>query len=193
MCVICGVPEYISCNCSSYEEDICVPCLDETKCIQKIDAECVIYHLDNTTPTNLTCLGIPNQTNLQSILEAIDTKICNASTLETPLTVIDTSSVDLTALGTANHTLSADVKLSSDAGNSITITDTGLYSPTCDGKVKVDSTGTLDYLINQVSGGTDGIVTITVTEVGGQLIITPTINIPALLDLIQSDNLTQFC
>lgn len=179
-----------NCGC---EQEPCIPCNDDTKCIQKIDAECVVYHIDDDKPSKLTCLGIPNKTTLEAIIEAIDTKICNATTLQTPLTVIDTDSVDLTSTGIAGHTLQADVKISADLGNSIEVRPTGLYSPGGDGKLKVDATDTLDYLGDQVIGGTDGVVTISVSVVGGKLVIIPTLNIPALLDLIESNNLTQFC
>jgi len=48
---------------------------------------------------------------------------------ETPLTVVDTSSVDLTASGTDNHTLQATVKVSATAGNKTVVNADGIYTP----------------------------------------------------------------
>jgi hypothetical protein len=49
---------------------------------------------------------------------------------ETPLTVTDSSTVDLTSSGTAGHTVTAVVKLSATAGNYLTINPDGLFAPT---------------------------------------------------------------
>lgn len=46
---------------------------------------------------------------------------------QTPITVADTSTIDLTSSGTDNHSISAAVKISSDSGNSIEIRSNGLY------------------------------------------------------------------
>lgn len=46
---------------------------------------------------------------------------------QTPLAVNDTATVDLTASGTDNHTLQADVKVSATAGNAISVNADGLY------------------------------------------------------------------
>lgn len=47
---------------------------------------------------------------------------------ETPITVVDTPSVDLGASGVSNHTLTASVKVSANAGNQISVLADGLYS-----------------------------------------------------------------
>ncbi len=47
--------------------------------------------------------------------------------VETPITAVNTSSVNLTASGTSNHTLQADVKISATAGNTLGVNPDGLY------------------------------------------------------------------
>lgn len=55
---------------------------------------------------------------------------CKTYTIpETPITVIDTSSVDLTASGAYSHTITAVVKISADAGNILVLHPDGLYVP----------------------------------------------------------------
>lgn len=51
------------------------------------------------------------------------------SSPQTPIMVIDTASVNLTATGIYNHTLQADVNISEDADNAIEIRADGLYAP----------------------------------------------------------------
>lgn len=48
---------------------------------------------------------------------------------ETPITVSDTATIDITASGAANHTLQAAVKLSGAGDNQITVDGQGLYVP----------------------------------------------------------------
>lgn len=48
---------------------------------------------------------------------------------DTPLTVIDTSSINFTASGTDDHTLTGSVKISATSGNQISISSDGLYVP----------------------------------------------------------------
>lgn len=54
--------------------------------------------------------------------------IIPASSGETPITVIDTTTVDLTATGILNHTLSAVVKVDPDITNIIQITSGGIFA-----------------------------------------------------------------
>ena len=48
---------------------------------------------------------------------------------QTPLVANDTATVDLTASGTDNHTLQADVKVSATAGNTLAVNADGLFVP----------------------------------------------------------------
>lgn len=50
-----------------------------------------------------------------------------AAAPETPLTVVDSSSVDFTASGVANHTLTAVVKVSAAPGNQVTVNADGIF------------------------------------------------------------------
>lgn len=74
---------------------------------------------------------------------------------ETPITVIDTSTVDLTATGTLNHTISATVNIDPDITNIIQITDDGLFA-----NVDITAVDT-DCLNLDVTEGPDGIFLIT--------------------------------
>jgi hypothetical protein len=49
---------------------------------------------------------------------------------QTPLVVVDSSTIDFTASGVDNHTISAVVKVSARAGNTLAIQAEGLYVPT---------------------------------------------------------------
>jgi hypothetical protein len=65
-----------------------------------VGADCKLYTLPNTVP------GI-----------------------ETPNSVVDTNSIDFSATGTLNRTISGNVKLSADAGNQVSIHADGLFVP----------------------------------------------------------------
>lgn len=61
--------------------------------------------------------------------------------LQTPLTVVDTASVNLTASGIINHTIQADVSISATVGNQIVINPDGLFVPA--GAATVSTSGPL--------------------------------------------------
>lgn len=136
-CSVCGQPDYISCNCNA--EPYCEQCSEDSICIQKIDAECVIYHRDNTSPSKLICSGLPNQTSIEAILESFDSYLCNINAIQTPITVYDSPSIDLTAWGTLKHTLQADVIISPDADNGLEIRSNGLYAIQSSGSTGTDT------------------------------------------------------
>lgn len=52
-----------------------------------------------------------------------------APVIQTPITPIDTSTVDLAVTGVNAHTVQADVKISTTPGNSLTVNATGLFVP----------------------------------------------------------------
>jgi hypothetical protein len=81
---------------------------------------------------------------------------------ETPITVNPTSSVALSASGTSNHTLEADVNISAAVGNVLSINLDGLYVPTPD----VANTYTFDNGLTEDTG---------LVELGGTLIQNTTI------------------
>lgn len=186
MCEICGQPNYIKCNCS-VAEPFCTPCDKSRDCAIKIDSSCVIYHMDDSLPSRLECINLPNLSTVESILEAIDSLICNKANI--PITVTETFTAKMTANGPANHTLKTDVKVSEDTGNTIEVRPDGLYTPPIpenDHKVKVNSTDTPDYLVNQMTGAVSDWLTISVQDVNGVMVISPIIDGDALCEYINN-------
>ncbi len=164
----------------------CNQCSKSALCSVKFPAECVIYNLDNELPSKLSNLNIPNKTNISTIFEKIDELL--GSNFNIPITPLDTNTIDLTASGAGKHTVKADVKLSATLGNQLEIKNDGLYVKFNDlGKVKVSASDVSDYLENQVVGGTDGIVSITVEENQGLLQVLPNLDIACLLNEIKNN------
>lgn len=90
MCHICGQP---FCNQSPCIQQINLPCNPNCNpCssgpVFQMDAANVIYHKDNNTTSQLTCLGLGNGATLQLILETIDTKICQLNVPDWTLTFL---------------------------------------------------------------------------------------------------------
>lgn len=185
MCKICG---NVPCTCYSLYCDPCAPkeCINER-------LECVVYRLDNTTVNHLSCLGLPNNITLEYFFEKLDERVCRILNLQAPIIPVDTFSVDLTVSGIVNHVLKADVRIATLSDNGIVINPDGLFAPLEDGKIKVDSSDTKDYLVDQVDGGTDGIVNVAVYAETELLHVQPSIDVSALLDKIRTDYLSRFC
>jgi hypothetical protein len=159
----------------------CEQCGDENSvCIEKLDGKCVVYHYrDITLPSKLVNLGLASGVDFETIVERIDDLIGNSSNIS--LTAVDSDSINLTTSGAAGHTLKADIILSTDTGNLLEIRSTGLFATdTRDGKVRVSSTDAPDYLINQIVGGTDSIVSNSVFDDNGLLTIQPSIDMDCL-------------
>lgn len=188
-CGICG-QDYARCNCVS-QQPYCEQCGGDTPCSEIVDSACVIYHPNNDKPSKLDNLGMPNGASAEEIFEAIDDLIGGNNI---PLTVEDTNTVDLTATGPAKHNLRADVKVSADANNQIEVHVDGLYVGNSNQfKVKVDANDAPDFLENQMTGGTDGIISISVVKEGGMLKIVPNISIDCLLAQINICDLIAKC
>lgn len=163
------------------QQPFCDQCGDDASCDEKLDSACVIYHLDfpNKVP-RLDNLGLGNGASAEEIFEAINDLVGNHFNI--PLTAIDTDSINLTTSGILDHTLKADVKVSGELGNILQIKADGVFVPDlADGKVKVDASDTKDYLINQIVGGTDGIVSTSSILTDGLVQILPHIDIDALV------------
>jgi hypothetical protein len=195
MCVICNQPDTVRCNCV-VTQPFCDQCGDEhNTCVEKIDAQCVIYHFNTDRPSQLTNLGIANNTNLEIILEAIDDLIGNS--LNIAFEPVESNSISWLAGGSAGHKPTAAVKISADAGNQAEVRTNGLYvtNPNPQYKVKVNATDAPDYLKNQMVGGTseDAIVSVDVQDVDGVMQIKPSINVQCLLDIIRTTYLHEFC
>jgi hypothetical protein len=71
---------------------------------------------------------------------------------EVPLTVVDTNSINLTASGTDNHTLQADLIISPDVGNQASILANGLF--VSETPITPVDTNTIDLTISGVNSHT---------------------------------------
>lgn len=192
LCQTCG-NDHLRCNCES-QEPFCEQCSENQPCNYEVDSKCVTYHpLPTTQPSQLDNLGLPNGSTAEEIFEAIDDFLGNNANI--PITPVDSPTIDLTANGVADHTLRADVKISPDPINQLEARANGLYAKPYNENywVKVDANDTPDYLEEQMVGGSDGVVSISVNNVGGLLQINPTLNIQALLDKIRDEYGDAFC
>lgn len=101
--------------------------LTEKRTVRQFDAR--ILGVDNSAgPTQRPNYAIP-------VLDWINERIIEGDiifpiTPETSLTANDSSSIDFTTSGTANHTLTGVVKVSGNAGNQLSIVSNGLFVPT---------------------------------------------------------------
>src|SRR5690349_1208881 len=71
MCVNCGCPTYVPCNCYPYTSSTCCP----TGCPIQLDTSCVIYHKNNNQTSGLVGLQLGNGSTLELILDSIDVKL----------------------------------------------------------------------------------------------------------------------
>lgn len=67
------------CNTCFQDDCLCNDPCSNNGCPINLEASCVFYKLEDTTPSGLTCIGLPNGTNLKIILEAFDQKLCSIS------------------------------------------------------------------------------------------------------------------
>lgn len=194
MCFICGQPDTYRCSCE-VTQPFCDQCAENTKCIEKIDSQCVIYHFNSQTPSKLVNLGLPNNTSVEAILEAIDALIGNS--FNVPFTPIDSQSVKWITGGTVGHAPKAEVIISPDSNNQAEVRNNGLFVKPYNENyyVKVNAIDAPAYLKDQIVGGSDpdGIVTIDVVDVNGLLTIKPVINVQCLLNTIRTQYAEEFC
>lgn len=192
LCGVCG-QDYLRCNCES-QQPFCEQCAEDTECNFEMDSACVFYHPNQTDPpSKLTNLGMPNGSSAQSIFEAIDAFLNNNANV--PITIVNTSTVTLTASGTAKHTIAAEVNLSPDFNNQLEIRNNGLYSRPYNENfwVKVNAADAPDYLENQITGGTDGIISINTFVESGKVKVQPMLDIQCLINAIRDNYLEEFC
>ena len=102
---------------------LCINCPDN--CAEQMNLDCVVYKPDAVAPSGLVNLGMPNNSTATDIIEKIDFLIGQNFNID--LTVIDSSTIILTATGPAKHILKADLKISPDSGNKIEVRANGLY------------------------------------------------------------------
>jgi hypothetical protein len=79
MCVSCNCTPCTCYQLNSCQADPCDPCTTAQGCPINLSTECVFYNLNSSEATGLTCLNIENGISLKTILEAIDTAICEIS------------------------------------------------------------------------------------------------------------------
>lgn len=125
MCYICGQPDYLRCNCES-AQPYCDQCAEETSCVDKMDAECIIYHLHDNKPSKLVNLDLPNKTSISTIVEKIDSLI--GTYFNIPFAPENTTSIIWTPDGPAGHQPSAKVVISPDADNIIIQRENGMFA-----------------------------------------------------------------
>lgn len=189
LCEICG-SDYLRCTCSD-KTPYCDTCNENDQCNMEMDTACVIYHPKypglTQSQSKLTNLGLPNGSTAEKIFEAIDSFLGNNANV--PITEVDSLTIDLTATGLAKHTLKADLKISTDINNQIVVRPNGVYAKPYNENylVKVNKTDVPDYLENQLVGGTDKIVSVSVVEKDGLLSIQPTLNIVCLINALENN------
>lgn len=126
MCQICGQPDNIRCNCQ-VSQPYCDQCGNDNVCEEKMDAQCVYFHLNCTNPAGLPNLGIQCNTDLETILEALDDLVGNS--LNIPFAGTETKTIRWVSNGPAGHKPYAHVKISQDADNAVEERNDGLYVP----------------------------------------------------------------
>ncbi len=118
MCTNCNKN---NCDCIISQNPInCNPCTKTKYCLEKMDTDCVFYHLDDQSElSKLICTGIPSNTSLTTILEEFDKRLCGfIGTFG--IIEEDTDTIDLTVSTVNNiYTIKADVKISSDTCNAL--------------------------------------------------------------------------
>lgn len=165
-------------NCSTTTTTTCFPCDNTQDCDCPngvVDAGCVQY-----TGEDLENFDINSGDFLDDILQELD----QFTFAETDFEANSTDSIVGVTGGTNGHSPFYSVRIDPADSNAITVSSLGLLvdgDNIGDGKVKVDSSDTKAYLEDQLSLGTDGIITITPTTIGGLIYMVPSIDIRALL------------
>lgn len=124
--------------------------------------------------------------------------LSSGSFTETPLVVVDSSTIDLSTSGTSGHILTANAKISTVPGNNL-VDNSGLYvSSAADEKVKLNSSDpTSGNLESKVAGKINSLITTLVTSnnTSHQLEIESVLDIASLLNTISTNNtfLNLFC
>jgi len=182
MCQICGQPDNIRCNCQ-VTQPFCDQCGNDNDCVEKMDAQCVFYHLNCTNPAGLVNLGIPCNTDLETILEALDDLVGNSFNI--PFQGQETSSIRWVSNGPAGHKPYAHVKISEDDGNIAEIHADGVFVPA----PVIPDPEPVEFV-----NVTNDCITITVTQdEDGKYRITPSIDIVCLINKIRTEHLVEFC
>lgn len=106
-------------NCNKKKCTCEVPCYEEG-CAEKLDASCVFYHPENSKRSLLSCfLGLSNKVSLQTILEKLDTKLCD---------VIIQNKVQVSSTDTAASWLDDKLKVGDCLVKTITTDEDGIQA-----------------------------------------------------------------
>lgn len=71
MCNICGLPDNVRCNCT-VTQPYCDQCGNDNPCDEIVESRCVYFHLNCDDEEGLPNLGLPCNSNLETILKKID-------------------------------------------------------------------------------------------------------------------------
>lgn len=168
-------PEIVSLGCIQYG-GVNLPCINVlstdslatifSKINTKVCAMDIPINVTNTDHTiGITASGYNNHTlvlNTSLSTTAGNILIKNATGLyvptpvETPLTVTDSTTIDLTTSGTVNHTLTAAVKISTTAGNALSVVGNGLFVATPASVTETTLVATDSSTIDFTTSGTRG-------------------------------------
>lgn len=124
----------------------------------------LLTHIGELTELDLTQLAI----DIQTCLDVVPAPLPPCDCAQTPLAVVDSSSINLTASGTDNHTLTAAAVVSPAAGNQLSSTISGLFVPLAADSTVVTATDTTSINMTAVEAPAD---TFTLSAVA---IISPT-------------------
>lgn len=185
MCQICGQPHYVPCNCQ-VTQPFCDQCGSDNDCVEKMDAKCVFYHWKCDDPGRLANLDINCNTDLETILEKLDTLVGNSFNI--PFEGQETPTIRWVVDGPAGHKPYAHVKISEDAGNIAEERPDGIYVPETEIPDPPDPVPPV--FVDETN---DCISIIVTTDEEGRFHITPSLDITCLLNKIRDENLAEFC
>lgn len=159
----------------------------EMGCPREFDAECIDY-----TGDDLDNIDVGTDDTLDEIIVALD----GVEIEQTTFIANSTSSIKSTVGGTRGHAPVYEVRINPAEDNLIEVSEDGLYvnpEGESDGMVMVDENDTKQYLESKFVSGTDGVLSLFPVKSDGKIQVVPHLNVEALVELIESDFLTEFC
>jgi hypothetical protein len=187
MCRFCGKPNYVPCNCIKAP----IASAPVVYCETKLDVACIFYNYNNPASKNgLNNLNLPNNTSLKTIIDQIDALLRKPGPVTptpTPAPIQDIY-VAVDGLDPSGNFLSDKLT----AGDNVTFivlnpgTNESIQISALNNQVATDANSTPGYLIDEITGGTDSILTLTTSDANGTVLVTPTLNITALLKAIMN-------
>ena len=149
-----------------------------------LDIACAVYNFSNSTSSKLSTLGLPNGSNAETIVEAIDKKL--GTFYPGPIEGSDTSTIRSSLTGLGNKDISFFLKISNATGNTAVILTDGLNVPLPKNlfKVQVDDSHIPYYLDNALLGGSDGIISLTFNSEKGIIRGRPSMNLFSMVTSI---------